>query len=71
MYLAVRITLCSALQSDAKQLPYHAEMQPVRMLCAAVELFKDLGTHAKTFQSTERKKMLLHPLHDCLDVFGP
>uniref|UniRef100_A0A4W5PPX6 Complement C4B (Chido/Rodgers blood group) n=1 Tax=Hucho hucho TaxID=62062 RepID=A0A4W5PPX6_9TELE len=32
MYWAVRITLCSALRSEAEQLPYQAVMQPVRML---------------------------------------
>uniref|UniRef100_A0AAZ3SDQ9 TLC domain-containing protein n=1 Tax=Oncorhynchus tshawytscha TaxID=74940 RepID=A0AAZ3SDQ9_ONCTS len=30
MYWAVRTTLCSALRSDAEQLPYQAMMQPVR-----------------------------------------
>ena len=35
MYWAVRITLCSALWSDAKQLPYEAVMQPVIMLSMA------------------------------------
>ena len=54
MYWAVRTTLCSALRSEAEQLPYQAVMQPVRMLLgAAVELFEDLGTHAKSFQSPE------------------
>uniref|UniRef100_A0A4W5PNI2 Rho-GAP domain-containing protein n=1 Tax=Hucho hucho TaxID=62062 RepID=A0A4W5PNI2_9TELE len=32
MHLAVRTTLCSALRSEAEQLPYQAVMQPVRML---------------------------------------
>jgi hypothetical protein len=32
MYWAVRTTLCSALRSEAEQLPYQAVMQPVRML---------------------------------------
>jgi hypothetical protein len=31
-YWAVRATLCSALLSDAEQLPYQAVMQLVRML---------------------------------------
>ena len=38
---------------------------------AAVELFEDLGTHAKSFQSPERENILLCPLHDCLGTFGP
>jgi hypothetical protein len=37
---------------------------------AVVEHFKDLGTHAKSFQSSEGEKALLCPLHDCLGVFG-
>ena len=32
MYWAVHTTLCSALQSDAEQLPYQAVMHLVRML---------------------------------------
>ena len=32
MYWAVSTTLCSALRSEAKQLPYQAVMHPVRML---------------------------------------
>ena len=38
---------------------------------AAVELFEDLGTHAKSFQSPEGEKVLLCPLHNFLIVFGP
>ena len=38
---------------------------------AAVEPFEDLGTHAKSFQSHEGKKVLLCPLHDFLGTFGP
>ena len=38
---------------------------------AAVELFEDMGTHAKSFQSPEGEKVLSYPLHDCLGVFGP
>ena len=38
---------------------------------AAVELFEDLGTHAKYFQSPEGKKVLSCPLQDCVGVFGP
>jgi hypothetical protein len=53
--LAVRTILCSALRSDAEQLPY----------------FEVLGTHAKSFQSSEGGKVLSCPLHDCLGVFGP
>ena len=50
-YWAVCTTLCSALRSDAEQLPYQAVMQPVNG--AAVEPFEDLRTHAKSFQSPE------------------
>ena len=32
MYWAIRPTLCSALRSDAEQLPHQAVMQPFRML---------------------------------------
>jgi hypothetical protein len=55
MYWAVRTILCSALRSEAQQLPYRAVMQPVRIAldCAAVEPFEDLRTHAKSFQSPE------------------
>ena len=50
MYWAVRTALCSALRSEAEQLPYQAVMQLVRMLDgAAVEHFEDLRTHAKSF----------------------
>ena len=38
---------------------------------AAVELFEDLGTHAKSFRSPEGKMVLSCPLHNCLGVFGP
>ena len=38
---------------------------------AAVELFEDLGTHAKSFQSHEGEKVLSCPLHYCLGVFVP
>ena len=48
MYWAVCTTLCSALRSEAEQLPYQAVMQLVRMLSLAVELFEDLRTHANT-----------------------
>jgi hypothetical protein len=37
---------------------------------AAVELFEDLGTHAKSFQYPEMEKVLSCPLHNCLGVFG-
>jgi hypothetical protein len=37
---------------------------------AAIELYEDLGTHVKSFQSPEEKKVLPCPLHDCLGVFG-
>ena len=36
---------------------------------AAVELFEDLGSHAKS--SPEGEKVLSCPLHDGLGVFGP
>ena len=32
MYWAVHTTLCSALRSEAEQLPYQAVMQPITML---------------------------------------
>ena len=38
---------------------------------AAVELFEDLGTHAKSFQSPEGENMLSCPLHNCLGMLGP
>ena len=31
MYWALRTTLCSALRSEAEQLPYQAVMQPIRV----------------------------------------
>ena len=72
MYWAGHTTLCSALRSDAEQLPYQAVMQPQDALDgAAVELFKNLGTHAKSFQSPEGGKVLLCPLHERLGVLGP
>jgi hypothetical protein len=37
---------------------------------SAVELFQDLETHDKSFQSPEGEKVLSCPLHDCLGVFG-
>ena len=38
MYWAVRTTLCSALRSEAEQLPYQAVMQPARTL-SMVQLY--------------------------------
>ena len=38
--------------------------------CAAVEVFEDLGTHAKSCQSPEGEKALLCPFHDFIGVFG-
>ena len=52
MYWAVRTTLCSALRSEAEQLPYQAVTQPNGSSAldgAAVEPFEDLRTHAKSF----------------------
>ena len=37
---------------------------------AAVDIFEDLWTHAKSSQA-EGEKMLSCPLHDCLGVLGP
>ena len=50
-YWAVRTTLCSALRSDAKQLPYQVGDATVQDALdgVAVERFEDLGTHAKCF----------------------
>ena len=70
MYWAVRTTLCSALWSDAEQLPYQAVMQPVALDGAAVELFEDLGTHAKSFQSPDPENVFSCSLHACLGVLG-
>ena len=58
MYWAVRTTRWSALWSEAEQLPYKlfdATSQDA-LNGATVELFEDLGTHAKSFQSPEREK---------------
>jgi hypothetical protein len=52
VYWAVSITLCSALRSEAEQLPNQAVMQPV-LDGASVEPFEDLRTHAKSFQAPE------------------
>ena len=49
MYWAVRTTLCSALQPEAKHLPYQAVMQSDALDVAAVEPFENLRTHAKYF----------------------
>ena len=38
---------------------------------AAVELFEDLGTPAKSFQSPDGERGLSGFLHDCLGMFGP
>ena len=69
MYWAVRTTLCSALRSDA--IPGGDASGQDDLDGAAVELFEDLGTHTKSFQSPEREKVLSCPLHDCLGVLGP
>ena len=53
VYWAVHTALCSALRSEAVQLPYQTVMQPDALDGVAVELFEDLGTHAKSFQSSE------------------
>jgi hypothetical protein len=49
MYWTVRTT---PLRPDAEQLPYQEVMQAVRMI-STVELFEDLGTHAKYFNSPD------------------
>jgi hypothetical protein len=38
---------------------------------AAVELFEDLGTHAKSFQFPDGEKAWSCPLHNLLGMFGP
>jgi hypothetical protein len=38
---------------------------------AAVEIFEDRGTHAKSSQSPGGEKALSCPLHNCLGVVGP
>ena len=53
MYWAIRTTLCSALRSDAKQLPYQVAIQTDALIGAAVELFEELRAHDKSFQSPE------------------
>ena len=69
IYWAVCTTFCSALRSDAEQLPYQAVMQPASMLSdAVVEPFEDLGTYATSLHSPEGEKVLSCPL---LGVFGP
>ena len=55
---------------EANQLPYQVVMQPM-VDGAAVELLEDLGTHAKTFHSSEGEMVLLCPLHNFVGVFGP
>jgi hypothetical protein len=47
---AFRTTLCSALRSEAEQLPYQGSDA---LDGATVEPFEDLRTHAKSFQSPE------------------
>ena len=71
MYWDVRTTLCSSLRSDAEQLHTRHTSGQDALDCAAVEPFEDLGTHGKSFQSSEGKKVLSCPLHDCLGMFGP
>jgi hypothetical protein len=56
MFWAVHTTLCSALRLDAEKLPYQAVM--VQIDGAAVELFEDLETHAKSVQPPEEGKAL-------------
>ena len=41
MYWAIHTTLCSALRSEAEQLPYQAVMQPIKML-SMVQLYNFL-----------------------------
>jgi hypothetical protein len=64
MYWAVRITLCSTLQSDSEQFPFQARDG------AAVKHFEDLRTHAKTFQSPGGEIGFVVP-SSCLGAFGP
>jgi hypothetical protein len=61
--------LCSALRSDA--IPGGDATGQDALGGAAVELFEDLGTYAKSFQSLEGEKVLSSLLHDYLGVFGP
>ena len=71
IYCIVRSTLCSALRSEAKQLPYQAVMQPVSQDAlngAALESFEDLPN---LFSLLRDKKVLSCPLHNCLGVLGP
>ena len=51
MNWAVRTTLCSALRSEAEQLPDANRQEALDG--AAVKAFEDPRTHAKSFQSPE------------------
>ena len=68
MYWAICTTICSALRSDA--IPGGDATGQEALDGAAVELFEDLGTHAKSLRSPEGEKLLSCLLHDCLGMFG-
>ena len=67
MYWAVHtIAPCGQMPSS-----FHDAIGQDALDGAAVELFEELGTHTKSFQSSKGEKVLSCPLHNCLGVFGP
>ena len=73
MYWAVCTTLCSASRSRSRAvaIPGGDATGQDPLDGAAVERVEDLGTHDKSFQSSEGEKVMLCPLHLCLGMFGP
>ena len=67
MYWAIRTTLCSALRSEAEQLPYQAVMLSIVQL---QNLLRILGPMPNLF-SLLRGIGLSCLLHDCHGVLGP
>ena len=69
MYWAIHTTVCSVLQSDAKQLPSQASQDAFNG--AAVDIFENLRAHAKSFQPPDGEEALSCLLHNCVGVCGP
>ena len=55
MYWTIHTTLCRALRSDAKQLPYQVVMQPVKMLSAEEDALSR-PLHNKTVPRVEERE---------------
>ena len=69
MYWAARTTLCSALWSDAEQLPYQAGMQPVRVLSVRMLSMVQLYNFLRIWEPMSNLFSLLKGKRCCRALF--